>query len=124
MGENHCLAIFLGLLGRYPRGLNIPFTTVYRHPSTNYSRTMESIPGHEVLSLMKKGFVVKIFERLKVGLKRIGMSKTKYLKGKIDLFEEYQFPQPFPPDMMLKRPMGRDQGYLILGQQGTGKVQQ
>ena len=73
---------------------------------------------------MEKGFIIKIFERLKGSLKRVSMPKAKYLSLKMDLLEEYQFPQPFPPDMMLKRPRGTDHVYLMLGQQGTGKVLQ
>ena len=115
------LTIFLGLLSRYPPGVNIPFNTVYRHASTNYSKTLEFISWHDVLLLMKKGFIIKIFDKLKASLKGLNMPKAQYLSLKLDLLDEYRFPRPMPPDMMLKRPRGSDHAYLILGQQGTGK---
>ena len=112
----------IGLLNRYPPEWNVYWSTTYRHESQNYSGFLEKITGHKILSLLKEGYVIKIFERLKASLKRLKLSKKEYLTNKMDLFEDYQFPKPFPPDMLLKLPRTPNHAYLILGQQGTGKI--
>ena len=41
---------------------------------------------------------------------------------KMDLFNEYAHPKPFPKDMFLRLNEGSpDQAYVILGQRSTGK---
>ena len=113
----------IGLLNRYPREWNVSWSTSFRHASTNYSGTFKNVQAHEILSLLKKGFVIKIFEKLYASLKRLKMSKKEWLRHKMDLFEDYEFPKPFPPDMLLKLPRTPNHAYLILGHQGTGKIQ-
>ena len=71
----------------------------------------------------ENGFIIKIFEKIEASFKRVEMSKTEYIMRKLDLLEEYQFPKPLPPDMLLKMPKPSDHAYLVLGQKGTGQVQ-
>ena len=41
----------------------------------------------------------------------------------MDIFDDYTFPQPFPPDKFLRLPNGLpDQAYLMLGTKATGKM--
>ena len=77
--------------------------------------------GSDILSLLKSGYSIKIFETLNAFLKREGMSKRKSLRYKMDLFHDYSSPDPFPEDMFLRLPKGSpDQSYLMLGTKGTG----
>ena len=101
--------------------MNVTWQTQFRHPSTNNSAIIRRISGHDLLAMYKTGYIIKIFERLRASLKRVSMSKRKAIKNKMDLFKEYKFPKPFPPDMMLKLPRKPDHAYVILSQQGTGK---
>ena len=112
----------VGLLGRYPREWNVSWTTRYRHASTNYSGSLRKIQGHGISYLLQNGYIIKIFEKLNASLKRMKMSKKEYLINKMDLFEDYEFPKPFPPDKFLKLPRTPNHAYLILGHRGTGKI--
>ena len=113
--------LYLGLLRRYPTELNITWNTVGKDPITN-ERFLRRCRGDDILSLLKKNYSLKIFERLNTGLKRQGLSKRMMLKLKMDIFKDYSFPQPFPADKFLRLPNGSpDQAYLILGTIATGK---
>ena len=79
------------------------------------------IGGHELISFLNESYTVKVFERLNSKLKRQSMSKRKFLWSKMDLFQEYSHPKPFPQDMFLRMPLGSpNQAYVILGTKGTG----
>ena len=81
------------------------------------------IEGHELLSFLDKNYSIKVFEKLNAKLKRKNISKRKYLRSKVDLFEDYSHPKTFPPDMFLRLPLGLpNQAYLILGTKGTGII--
>ena len=119
------IIIFLseGLLSRYPSEMNVNWVTVTRHPSSNYTGRIRNIPGHDILHLYESNHTVKVFERLSARLKRKNMSKRRYLLEKMDLFQEYSHPKPFPRDMYLRLPDGSpDAAYVILGQKGTGII--
>ena len=110
-----------GLLSRYPIELNIRWRTFARDPITH-----ENIVGYrtgtDILSLLKKDYSLKVFERLRTTLKQEGMSKRMSLKNKMDIFEDYCYPQPFPVNKFLKLPSGSpDQAYLMLGTKGTSR---
>ena len=54
-------------------------------------------------------------------MKRKNMSRKKALSLKLDIFDDYSHPKPFPKDMYLRLPNGSpNQAYLILGTKGTG----
>ena len=113
--------MYIGLLRRYPTELNITWDTVGKDPVTN-ERFVRPLTGDDILSLLKKNYSIKIFQRLNAGLKRQDFSKRMILKLKMDIFEDYSFPQPFPADKFLRLPNGSpDQAYLILGTTATGK---
>ena len=76
--------------------------------------------GPSILSLQKRGYSLKIFEKLYAGLKKENMSKRMSLMYKMDIFKDYSFPQPLPMDKFLRLPRLPDQAYLILGTKGTG----
>ena len=98
------------------------WSTISRHASTNYSGTLQNVPAHDILSLYKDNYILKIFERLPASLKRKNMSRRRALLMKMDLFNEYAHPKPFPKDMFLRLNEGSpDQAYVILGQRSTGK---
>ena len=80
------------------------------------------ITGDTILSLRKKNYSVKVFERLHTRRKREKMSKIMSLMYKMDIFKDYSYPKPFPADKFTKLPHGSpDQAYLILGTTGTGR---
>ena len=113
--------LYLGLLKRYPTELNITWNTCGKDPLTN-ERFLQRLRGDDILSLLKKNYSLKIFEKLNAGLKRQGLSKRMILKLKMDIFKDYSFPQPLPADKFLRLPNGSpDQAYLILGTAATGK---
>ena len=110
-----------GLLSRYPIELNIRWRTFARDPITH-----ENIVGYrtgtDILSLLKKDYSLKVFEKLNARLKKASMSKRMSLRKKMDIFEDYSYPQPFPVDKFLNLPNGSpDQAYLMLGTNGTGR---
>ena len=110
-----------GLSSRYPTYLNITWSTVAREPITS-GNILNYLTGTEILSLLKKDYSLKVFERLRTTLKQEGMSKRMSLKNKMDIFEDYCYPQPFPVNKFLKLPSGSpDQAYLMLGTKGTGR---
>ena len=112
--------MYPGLLRRYPTELNITWDTVGKDPVTN-ERFVRPLTGDDILSLLKKNYSIKIFQRLNAGLKRQDFSKRMILKLKMDIFEYYSFPQPFPADKFLRLPNGSpDQAYLMLGTKTTG----
>ena len=79
--------------------------------------------GSSILSLLKKDYSIKVFEKLNARHKTDHMSKRMSLLYKMDIFEDYSYPKPFPKDKFLKLPHGSpDQAYLILGTRGTGKL--
>ena len=54
-------------------------------------------------------------------MKRINMSKRRFLWYKMDLFKDYKYPKPFPSDIFLRLPSGSpNQAYLFLGTKRTG----
>ena len=113
--------LYLGLLKRYPTELNITWNTYGKDPLTN-ERFLQRLRGDDILSLLKKNYSSKIFEKLYAGMKRQGLSKRMILKLKMDIFKDYSFPQPLPADKFLRLPNGSpDQAYLILGTAATGK---
>ena len=78
--------------------------------------------GPDILTLLKKDYSVKIFEKLNAALKKKAFSKRMSLMYKMDIFEDYSYPQPFPADKFLRLPHGSpDQAYLMLGTKATGK---
>lgn len=107
-------------MSRYPQDLKVMWNAVVKHAGKNES-FHRGIEGHELLSFLDKNYSIKVFERLNAKLKRQNMSKRKYLRSKMDLFEDYSHPKTFPPDMFLRLPSGSpNQAYLILGTKGTG----
>ena len=113
--------LYIGLLQRYPADLNITWTTVAKDPITN-DTFLRDMAGPDILSLLKKGYSIKVFEALNSGLKRENMSKRMSLRYKMDLFKDYSHPEPFPEDMFLRLPNGSpNQAYLMLGTKGTGE---
>ena len=110
-----------GLSSRYPTYLNITWSTVAREPITS-GNILNYLTGTEILSLLKKDYSLKVFEKLNARLKKASMSKRMSLRKKMDIFEDYSYPQPFPVDKFLKLPNGSpDQAYLMLGTKGTGR---
>ena len=112
--------MYLGLLRRYPNDLNITWTTVGKAQITN-ERFLLRLTGNEILSLLKEDYSLKIFEKLNSRLRRTRMSKRMSLKLKMDIFEDFSFPKPFPVDKFLRLHNGPlDQAYVILGTAATG----
>ena len=112
---------YLGILNRYPAELNITWTTFGVDPSTN-ERFIGHKTGSDILSRLKRDYSIKVFEKLHTGLKKKYLSKRKSLIYKMDIFEDYTFPQPFPADKFLRLPNGSpDQAYLMLGTKSTGQ---
>ena len=108
------------MLNRYPDELNITWSTFGKDPITN-ERFSGRMKGKDILSRLKKDCSLKVFERLHASLKRKYLSKRSSLIHKMDIFEDYTFPQPFPPDKFLRLPNGTpDQAYLMLGTKTTG----
>ena len=111
----------LGILSRYPPELNITWTTVAKDHMTNVT-FFKHITGDAILSLLKRNYSVKVFERLHTRRKREEMSKRMSLIHKMDIFKDYSYPKPFPADKFTNLPHGSpDQAYLILGTRGTGR---
>ena len=112
---------YSGVLNRYPNNLNITWNTVGKDPITNdmfFRRTT----GADIMSLLKRNYSIKVFERLNSSLKRKKMSKRTSYIYKMDIFKDYSYPQPFPLDKFLRLPDGSpNQAYLMLGTKGTGK---
>ena len=78
--------------------------------------------GTDILSRLKQNYSLNVFERLNSRLKTTYLSKRSSLIYKMDIFDDYTFPQPFPPDKFLRLPHGSpDQAYLMLGTKMTGK---
>ena len=106
---------------RYPAELNITWATLAKDPITNET-FIKRMTGPDILSLVKKGYLIKVFEKLNANLKRENMSKRMLLRYKMDLFKDYSYPKPFPKDMFLRLPHGSpNQAYLMLGTKGTGE---
>ena len=111
---------YLGLMSRYPAELNITWNTVAKNPITN-KNLFGHMTGPRILSLLKKDYSLKVFEQLNTRLKRENMSKRISLLYKMDIFNDYSYPQPFPTDKFLNHPEGSpDQAYIFLGTKGTG----
>lgn len=112
---------YLGLLNRYPAELNIKWTTFGKDPVTNETFDRR-LTGPSILLLLMKGYSIKIFEKLNTKLKRQAMSKKMHLIKKMDIFQDYSYPKPFPRDKFLKLPDGSpNQAYLMLATKGTGE---
>ena len=78
--------------------------------------------GPDILSLLKKDYSLKIFEKLNAALRGKTFSKRTSLGLRMDIFKDYSYPQPFPDDKFLRLPHGSpNQAYLMLGTKGTGK---
>ena len=109
------------MLNRYPTELNITWSTVASDRITS-DYIFDLLTGTDILSLLKKDYSLKVFERLRTRLKKECMSKKMSLRNKMDIFEDYSYPQPFPVDKFLNLPNGSpDQAYLMLGTNGTGR---
>ena len=109
------------MLSRYPTELNITWSTVASDRITS-DYIFDLLTGTDILSLLKKDYSLKVFERLRTRLKKECMSKKMSLRNKMDIFEDYSHPQPFPMDKFLKLPSGSpDQAYLMIGTKGTGR---
>ena len=77
--------------------------------------------GSDILSRLKQGHSVRVFEALNAALKTVNMSERMSLIHKMDIFEDYSQPQPFPEDLFLRLPRGSpNQAYLMLATKGTG----
>ena len=112
---------YLGILNRYPAELNVTWTTYRKDPKTNES-FIGQMTSSDILSRLKRDWSIKVFEKLNAGLKKKYLSKRKSLSYKMDIFDDYTFPQPFPTDKFLRLPNGSpDQAYLMLGTKTTGK---
>ena len=112
--------MYLDLLKRYPPELNITWNTVGKDPITN-ERFLSRLTGNEILLRLEKDYSLKIFEKLNSRLRRTRMSKRMSLKLKMDIFEDFSFPRPFPVDKFLRLPDGPiDNAYVILGTTATG----
>ena len=113
---------FAGLLQRYPPDLDEGWRSTVKDPLTNvtYHRTVK---GSDLADLYDQNCTIKVFHILETSKKRKSMSKRKALQLKMDLFDDYSYPKPFPKDMFLRLPNGSpDQAYLVLGQKGTGRT--
>ena len=101
--------------------MNVTWSAVTRSPVTK-RRALWNLPGNEILLLHKQNYTIKVFERLYASLKRTDMSQKQALRLKMDIFQDYGYPKPFPRDMFQRLPEGSpNQAYLMLGQKGTGK---
>ena len=108
-------------MNRYPVELNVTWNTFGKDPITN-KRFSGRIKGRDILSRLKRDCSLKVFEKLHARLKSKYLSKRRRLINKMDIFDDYTFPQPFPPDKFLRLPNGSpDQGYIMLGTKTTGK---
>ena len=108
-------------MNRYPANLNITWRTFGKDPRTN-EKFLGRKTGSDILSRLKNDYSLKVFEQLNAGLKTKHLSKKMSLIHKMDIFEDYTFPQPFPTDKFLRLPNGSpDQAYLMLGTKTTGK---
>ena len=98
------------------------WSSVVKNVSTNeYTHTMRT--GHQLMQFLEHNHTLKVFHRLHSSLRRTNMSRRIALRLKMDLFDEYSLPRPFPNDMFLRLPNGSpDQAYLMLGQKETGRT--
>ena len=95
--------------------------TFGKDPCTN-EKFLGRKTGSDILSRLKNDYSLKVFEKLNAGLKTKHLSKKNSLIYKMDIFEDYTFPQPFPTDKFLRLPNGSpDQAYLMLGTKTTGR---
>ena len=102
--------------------MNVTWTAITRHPSKDYIASLWKVPGHYLLSLYERNYTIKVFDGLPAALKKKVLSKYKELALKMDLFKEYSYPKPFPPDMFVRLPPGmQNQAYVILGHKNTGR---
>ena len=63
-----------------------------------------------------------MFEKLRPRKSAFHMSRKKWLTMKMDLFDEYEPPKPFPSDKHLKISKNPPTlAYIFLGTKGTGK---
>ena len=116
------ISLYLGLFGRYSTGTRATWSATIRHASTNYTGKLVKESGYHMLSHYKQNVTIKVFERLATSLKYTHMSKREYLSLKMDLFEDYSYPKPFPTDKFQRlKHESPNQSYVILGQKGTGK---
>ena len=103
--------------------MDVTWSMCAKSPSATL-RTMRRLHGYNILLLRERNYTIKVFEKLYASLKKKSMSKNQALKLKMDLFEEYSYPKPFPKDRFLTLPSGSpNQAYVMLGQKGTGKAQ-
>ena len=117
-----CYLNLTGLLSRYPAKMNVTWTSLTRNPATN-EYNFERRTGHQLLHLYQQNHTIRVFERLLSGLKCEIMSPLMSSYLKMDLFDEYSYPRPFPNDKFLRIPKGSpNQSYVMLGQKGTGTV--
>ena len=62
-----------------------------------------------------------MWETLRAARKRQKMSQRLSLGLKMDLFDEYTYPTPFPKDIFQRLPnLSPHLEYIMLGQKGTG----
>ena len=114
------ISLPLGLLSRYPKELNVTWNAVVQNPIDKH-RWHSYIQGDTLLQFLHRNYTIKVFEKLNASMKRKNMSRKKALSLKLDIFNDYSHPKPFPKDMYLRLPNGSpNQAYLILGTKGTG----
>ena len=111
------------MLARYPAKLNVTWTAYLRHKSTKYVGSAgQQLPGHDILSLLKENYTIKVWETLRAARKRQKLSQPLSLSLKMDLFDEYAYPTPFPKDIFQRIPtLSPHLEYIMLGQKGTGR---
>ena len=109
------------LLTRYPRSwIEVNWSTTARK-SKNDLGTISKLSGHEIMALYRKNYTIKVFEKLHRRQINSHFSKKKWLGLKMDLYDEYDHPKPFPTDRYLRLPDTQPtQAYVMLGQKGTG----
>ena len=102
--------------------MNVSWSSVTKNPITK-EYTLGRRTGDQLMLLYQQNYTIKVFEMLRAELKREFMSRRRALSLKMDLFNEYSHPRPFPADMFLRLPTGSpSQAYLMIGQTGTGKI--
>ena len=74
------------------------------------------------MSLLKEKYTVKVWETLRASRKRRERSQRLSLNLKMDLFDEFTYPTPFPKDIFQRLPtLSPHLEYIMLGQKGTGR---
>ena len=107
---------FGNLLGRY----------VSKWPMSYYFNEKEDcfagyLDGPKIFRMMRNGAFVKSMTHLpKSKLEQLNESEKEYLK--LDLLNEYNFPQPFPKDVFEEMNIENDQAYIMFSTRETGTL--